>query len=79
MILKSIRELNDAVPFQPHEIRMAGGTRHRVPHPDFISISPKGSLVVVIDASERPHMLSKLLMEEAVVFSGHGRAKVRRA
>jgi hypothetical protein len=66
MVIESIRTLNRSTPFQPYEIRMASGERHLVPHPDFISISPKGSLVVLIDEDERPHHLSALLIEDAV-------------
>ena len=70
MVIDSIRAFNHAVPFQPYEIRMTSGESHRVPHPDFISISPKGSFVVIIDAKERPHHLSTLLIEEAVLLAG---------
>ena len=78
MIIESIRELNHAVPFQPYEIRMASGERHRVPHPDFVLISPRGTYVIVVDARERPHHLSTLLIEEAVVRNGHSRRKTGR-
>lgn len=77
MIIGSIRELNHAVPFQPYEIRMASGARHRVPHPDFVLVSPRGNYVIVVDAKDRPHHLSTLLIEEAVVLNGHARAKAR--
>ncbi|MBI4625363.1 MAG: hypothetical protein HY736_19360 [Verrucomicrobia bacterium] len=79
MILDSIRAFNDATPFQSYEIRMTSGERHRVPHPDFISISPSGSFVIVIDAKDRPHHLSTLLIEEAVPASGRERRRIRRA
>lgn len=78
MILESIRELNHAVPFQPYEIRMASGERHRVPHPDFVFISPKGTYVIVVGANERPHHLSTLLIEEAVVANGRARSKAQK-
>ena len=78
MIIEPIRELNRAVPFQPYEIRMASGERHRVPHPDFVLISPRGTYVIVVDAKERPHHLSTLLIEKAVVLNGHTRSKVRK-
>jgi hypothetical protein len=78
MVIESIRSFNHAVPFQPYEIRMASGERHRVPHPDFVSISPRGSFVIVIDAKERPHHLSTLLIEEAVVLDGHSRRSRKR-
>jgi hypothetical protein len=63
MVIQSIREFNRAVPFEPYEIRMVSGERHSVPHPDFISVAPRGSFVVLIDAKERPHHLSTLLIE----------------
>ena len=66
MVIESIRAFNHATPFRPYVIRMTSGETHRVPHPDFISISPRGSFVIVIDAKERPHHLSALLIEEAV-------------
>jgi hypothetical protein len=65
MVIESIREFNRAVPFEPYEIRMAGGERYVVPHPDFISVSPRGSFVVLIDAKERPHHLNAILIERA--------------
>jgi len=57
---------------------MASGERYSVPHPDFISISPRGSFVVVIDARERPHHLNALLIERASLVNGHRRKKNRR-
>lgn len=78
MIIESIRGLNHAVPFQPYEIRMASGEKHRVPHSDFVLVSPRGNYVIVVDAKDRPHHLSTLLIEEAVVLNGHARAKARK-
>jgi hypothetical protein len=75
MVIESIREFNRSVPFTPYEIRTASGERHRVPHPDFISISPKGSFVVVIDARERPHHLSSRLIDRASFLNSHPRRK----
>ena len=78
MVIESIREFNRNVPFTPYEIQTVSGDRYRVPHPDFISISPKGSFVVVIDAKERPHHLSSLLIERASLLNSHGRRKSSR-
>lgn len=75
MVIESIREFNRTVPFVPYEIRMAGGERYVVPHPDFILISPKGSFVIVTDAKERPHHLNALLIERASPLNGHHRRK----
>lgn len=75
MAIESIREFNRSVPFVPYEIRTVSGERYSVPHPDFISISPKGSFVVIIDAKDRPHHLSALLIERASPLNGHHRRK----
>ena len=64
MLIEAIREFNRAVPFQPYEIRTNGGKRLKVPHPDFIFISPKGSWVIVTDEQERPRHISSLLIKE---------------
>jgi hypothetical protein len=73
VVIASIREFNQRVPFVPYEIHTASGERYKVPHPDFISISPKGSFVVIIDAQERPHHLNSLLIERASLLNGHRR------
>lgn len=79
MIIDAIRELNQKVPFEPYEIRMASGEKHRVPHPDFVLVSQRGNYVIVVDAKDRPHHLSTLLIEEAVVLNGSARAKAKRS
>jgi len=75
MVITSIREFNRAVPFTPYEIQTVRGKRYTVPHPDFISISPQGSFVIVIDAKERPHHLSSLLIERASLLHQNSRRK----
>jgi hypothetical protein len=78
VVIQSIREFNRAVPFVPYEIRMASGERHRVPHPDFVFISPRGSFVVVVDNKERPHHLSSLFIESASLMNGARRRQSRK-
>ena len=75
MVIDSIRAFNHSTPFQPYVIRMTSGETHRVPHPDFVSISPRGSFVIVFDDKERPHHLSPLLIEEAVPLPPRRRRK----
>ena len=75
MIIKSIRAFNHATPFRPYVIRMTSGETHRVPHPDFVTISPRGSFVIVFDDEERPHHLSTSLIEEAVPLPARRRRK----
>lgn len=66
MLIESLRELNTAVPFHPYEIRTNGGKCLRVPHPDFILISPRGNWVIVTDAQDRPRHIHSILIEEVV-------------
>jgi hypothetical protein len=49
---------------------MASGQCYEVPHPDFISISPRGSFVVLFDANEHPYHLSTLLVERVSLLKG---------
>jgi hypothetical protein len=79
VVIQSICEFNRTVPFVPYELHTASGERYQVPHPDFISISPRGSFVVVIDARERPHHLNALLIERASLLNGRPRRKARRS
>jgi hypothetical protein len=76
--IEFIREFNRAVPFVPYEIHTASGERYEMPHPDFISIAPKGSFVVVIDANERPHHLNALLIDRASPLDGQKRRRSRK-
>jgi len=78
MVIKSIRELNHAVPFVPYEVHMASGETYEVPHPDFVSISPRDSYVIIIDAEERPHHLNALLIDRASPLDGHKPRKKRK-
>lgn len=47
---------------EPFAIRMADGFTYPVPHPDYISISPKGSYVTVYDDNEGYSVLPMLTM-----------------
>ena len=75
MVIESIREFNRTVPFVPYEIFTASGERYSVPHPDFISISARGSYVVMIDSQDRPHHLNALLIERASPINAGFRRK----
>jgi hypothetical protein len=75
MVIESIREFNRAVPFKPFEIQMVSGQRYEVPHPDFVSISPKASIVIVYDDAEHPYHLSSLLIERVSPQKSHPKRK----
>ncbi len=46
----------------PFSLRMADGREYAVPHPDYISLSPKGTFVTVYDDEERFVVLPLLTM-----------------
>ncbi|MGA2751409.1 MAG: hypothetical protein ABSG59_21795 [Verrucomicrobiota bacterium] len=75
MVIESIREFNRAVPFKPYEIRMVSGERYKVAYPDYISISPRGSFVIVFGADEHPYHLSSLLIESVSPQNGPHKPK----
>jgi hypothetical protein len=77
-IIESIREFNRAVRFVPYEIHTASGETYEVPHPDFISISPRGAYVIVIDSKERPHHVNVLLIDRASPLNGQKRRGSRK-
>jgi hypothetical protein len=70
-VIAVIREFKHAVPFQPSTIRMVSGECFNVLHPEFVCFSPKGSLVVFVDANDCPHHLSTLLIENVSPRNGH--------
>ena len=37
--------MHNAVPFKPFSLVLADGRAFHVPHPDFLSVSPKGTVV----------------------------------
>ena len=64
MLIQTIREFNRASPFVPYEIRTNGGERLKVPHPDFILVSPRGGWVIVTDEQDHMRHISSILIEE---------------
>jgi len=70
--------IQSAVPFVPNEIHQLAAKPYEVPHPDFVSISPKGRYVIIIDAKERPHHLNALLIDRASPLNGQRRRRFRK-
>jgi hypothetical protein len=60
-----IHGFNNAVPFEPYEIKMVSGERYEVDHPDFVSISRNGNYVIVVDHRDLPRHLNPMLIEHA--------------
>jgi hypothetical protein len=77
--VQAIRDLQHASPFVPYEIKMVSGEKYRVPHADFVSVSPRGDLVIVYDANLRMRMLNPMLIERVRPLPGARRSGRRAA
>lgn len=60
MDLNIIRTVLRQQPFQPFSLRLADGRELRVPHPDFVALSPRQ--VVVINSDESLTRIEPLLI-----------------
>ena len=64
MTVEQLRRTHRAVPFQPFTIRMADGRQFRVPHPDFLSMSPSGRIATIYHDDDSASLVDLLLMTE---------------
>ena len=64
MNVEHIRLAREANPFRPFTIHLADGRSHRVPHRDYLSMSPGGRTHIVYESDEAGHMLDALLITE---------------
>lgn len=67
MTLDQLRSLRDASPFRPFTIHLAGGRSLRIPHRDFVSVSPGGRTLIVYQADEAFSVVDLLLVVELAV------------
>ena len=51
-----------AVPFKPFKIHLAGSKKIRVPHPDFITVSPSGRTAIVYGPKDETYTVDVLLI-----------------
>ena len=63
MTVEQLRAARDGNPFIPFVIHMADGRAHRIPHRDYLSMSP-GGRIVMIYRDEAFSMIDLLLMTE---------------
>ena len=65
--------INSGVPFS---LRMADGREYKIPHRDYISLSPKGTFVTIYDDDEHFYVLPLLTMTGlASTENGNGGTK----
>jgi len=62
MLGTTIKEFARATPFVPFVLQMNDGRRFTIHHPDYVSVSPQGSRVIVYDQAEHETHLSGLLV-----------------
>jgi len=58
----TLRELIEANPFKPFSINLADGRALKVPHRDFISISPGARMLTVWDQNDTANLIDLMLV-----------------
>jgi hypothetical protein len=71
MTSEQLRATRDASPFRPFTVHLADGRSLRVPHRDFLSLSPGGRTIIVYHAAEAFSVLDLLLVTELAVDGPH--------
>ena len=75
MTKAEIKSVRDAVPFKPFNLRPADGGLASIPHPEYLAIHPKASLIIALNPAggfsviEPQHVV-------ALDLAGGARAKV---
>jgi hypothetical protein len=64
MTIEQLRAAREANPFCPFTIHLADGRTHRIPHRDYLSMSPTGRTVIVYQADDAWSILDLLLVTE---------------
>ena len=62
MTATRIRDLMHAVPFKPFKIHLPGSKKIRVPHPDFITVSPSGRTAIVFGPKDETYDVDVFLI-----------------
>ena len=70
MTVQELRAAQHSSPFHPYRIRMSDGREYRVPHPDYVAMSPTGRLAYVFDDEGNSHRLDLVLMTSLVIEEG---------
>ena len=67
MTTEQLRTARESNPFRPFTIHMADGRSLRVPHRDYLSLSPGGRTVIVYQADEAFSIIDLLLVTELAI------------
>ena len=64
MTIEQLRLAREANPFRPFTAHLADGRSHRVPHRDWLSMSPGGRTVIVYVSEEGGSIIDSLMITE---------------
>jgi hypothetical protein len=70
MTIGKIKELYDARPFRPFNIRLADGRKIPVRHREFVAISPSGRTMIVYQPDDSHDIIDILLITSLEVRNG---------
>jgi hypothetical protein len=67
MTVEQLRSTHRATPFRPFTLHLADGRSLRIPHPDFLFITPAGRAVIVAHEDDSFSIIDLLLVTEIEV------------
>ncbi len=67
MTAEQIKNAREANPFRPFTLMVADGRSHRIPHRDYISVSPSGRTIIVYHTDESFSIVDLLLVTELLI------------
>lgn len=65
-------------PFAPFRIHLADGRNIDVPHPDFVSLDPRGRVAHVFRSDGRSEFIDIMLVASLELQNGHAPSRRRR-
>ncbi|MCY3020239.1 MAG: hypothetical protein NTW87_14570 [Planctomycetota bacterium] len=77
MTVEQVRKLYAARPFTPFVMRLADGKSVRVPHPEWMSFSPRGRTVIVHQHDDSYEVVD-LLLVTSVRVPANGKTAARK-
>ncbi len=78
MTIDKLRDLLRTQPFVPFRIRLADGRNVDVPHPDSVSLDPRGRVAHVFRSDGRSEFIDMMLVASLELRNGHATRRRRR-
>jgi hypothetical protein len=64
MTADAIKDALHTIPFVPFALKVVGGKKYAVPHPDFVAISPTGRTLVLYTEGDRSTVIDIALVSQ---------------